>query len=114
MANNLVLDPFPDPVGHFGAPWQPFWISRPLIGRNTRSARIKKLILLKWLKMANNLGLDPFPDSVGHFGAPSQLLRILHVVLWCSVAGGKRVPPAPLGCYISIFSVATFSDPKVV
>ena len=32
MANNLGLDPFPDPVGHFGLPWQPFWISRPLIG----------------------------------------------------------------------------------
>ena len=26
MANNLGLDPFPDPVGHFGAPWRPFWI----------------------------------------------------------------------------------------
>ena len=22
---NLGLDPFPDPVGHFGAPWWPFW-----------------------------------------------------------------------------------------
>ena len=20
------LDPFPDPVGHFGAPWWPFWV----------------------------------------------------------------------------------------
>ena len=26
MANNLGLDPFPDHVGHFGAPWRPFWI----------------------------------------------------------------------------------------
>ena len=26
MANNLGLDLFPDPVGHFGAPLQPFWI----------------------------------------------------------------------------------------
>ena len=26
MANNLGLDPFPDPVGHFGAPWWPFWV----------------------------------------------------------------------------------------
>ena len=26
MPNNLGLDPFPDPVGHFGAPWRPFWI----------------------------------------------------------------------------------------
>ena len=26
MANKLRLDPFPDPVGHFGGPWRPFWI----------------------------------------------------------------------------------------
>ena len=31
MANNLGLDPFPDPVGHFGAPWQPFWIFEVLL-----------------------------------------------------------------------------------
>ena len=31
MANNLGLDPFPDPVGHFGAPWRPFWIFEVLI-----------------------------------------------------------------------------------
>ena len=24
---NLGVDTFPDPVGHFGAPWRPFWIS---------------------------------------------------------------------------------------
>ena len=66
---NLEVDTSPDPVGHFGAPRQPFWISRPLIGRNTRSARIKKLILRKLLETAYNLGLDPFPDPVGHFGA---------------------------------------------
>ena len=28
-----------------------------------RSARIKKLILRKWLEMANNLGVEPFPDQ---------------------------------------------------
>ena len=26
MPKNLGVDLFPDPVGHFGAPWQPFWI----------------------------------------------------------------------------------------
>ena len=31
MANNLGLDPFPEPVGHFGAPWRPFWIFEVLI-----------------------------------------------------------------------------------
>ena len=28
---NLGEDPFPDPVGHFGAPWWPFWIIDALI-----------------------------------------------------------------------------------
>ena len=28
---NLGVDPFPDPVSHFGAPWQPFWIFEVLI-----------------------------------------------------------------------------------
>ena len=27
----LRVDPFPDPVGHFGAPWWPFWIFEVLI-----------------------------------------------------------------------------------
>ena len=34
-----------------------------------RSARIKKLILGKLLKMPKNLGVDTFTDLVGHFGA---------------------------------------------
>ena len=29
--NNLGLESFPDPVGHFGAPWRPFWIFQVLI-----------------------------------------------------------------------------------
>ena len=29
--NNLWLDPFPDPVGHFWAPWWPFWSFEDLI-----------------------------------------------------------------------------------
>ena len=35
-----------------------------------RSARIKKLIKRKLLRMPKNLGVDTFPDPVGHFGAP--------------------------------------------
>ena len=68
--NNLGLDPFPDPIGHFWAPWRPFWISSPLIGQNTRSAWIKKLIYQQLTGAPNNLGLDPFPDHVAHFWAP--------------------------------------------
>ena len=63
MPNNLGLDPFPDPVGHFGAPWRPFCISRPLIGRVLGSKTL-------FSESDSNLGLDPFQDPVGHFGAP--------------------------------------------
>ena len=31
MPQNLEVDPFPDPVGHFGALWQQFWIFEVLI-----------------------------------------------------------------------------------
>merc|ERR1719206_469724 len=98
--NNLGLDPFPDPVGHFWAPWRPFWISRPLIGQNTRSVQIKKLIYQKLTGASNNLGLDPFPDPVGHFGAHWQAVRRCRRR---GVAGGERGPPAPLGWYSSLF-----------
>ena len=43
-----------------------------------------------------NLGVDTFPDPVGHFGL-SGLLGV------AGIAGGERVPPAPLGWYSSSF-----------
>ena len=46
VLRNLGLDPFPEPVGHFEDPWQPFCISRPLIGRNTKCSD-KKTYLAK-------------------------------------------------------------------
>ena len=61
--------PISKPCRLFWGPWLPFWILRPLIGRNTRSARIQKLIEQNLMGVPNNRGLDPFPDPVGHFGA---------------------------------------------
>ena len=46
--------------------------------------------------MANNLGLDPFPDYVCHFWPPGGHFGFCRR---CGVAGGERVPPAPLGWY---------------
>ena len=46
-----------------------------------RGARIKKLILQKWLEMPNNLGLIPFPDPVSHFLAPWRPFWILQAIL---------------------------------
>ena len=62
-----------------------------------RSARIKKLILRKLLRMPKNLGVDTFPDPVRHFGAPWRPFWILQAVRRCrrcGVAGSERVPPA--------------------
>ena len=61
-----------------------------------RIAPIKKLIYRKLTGVPNNLGLDPFADPVGHFGAHWQAVRHCRR---CGVAGGERVPPAPLGWY---------------
>ena len=55
-----------------------------------RSARIKKLIKRKLLKTSKNLVENTFPGSVSHFGFSRR----------CGVAGGERVPPAPLGWYL--------------
>ena len=93
MAHNLGLDPFPDPVDHFGGPWRPFWILQAV--RRCRrwasapgAARLVFIIIFSiffpfsgatlshrrsaWIKKLN-LGVDHFPDSVGHFGAPWRL-----------------------------------------
>ena len=97
MPNNLGLDPFPDPVGHFGAPWWPFWIFQVFYVSHTRSSQIKKLIKRKWLEMANNLGLDPFPDPVGHFGAPWRLFFFFHAL------------PVGFFCFVNPFCFAYIS-----
>ena len=41
------------------------------------------------------MGLDLFPDPVGHF----ELSRRWWYCRRCSVAGGERLPPSPLGWY---------------
>ena len=49
-----------------------------------------------------NLGVDTFPDPVSHFWAhwrPFWILQAVRRCRRCGVAGGERVPPAPLGWY---------------
>ena len=58
----------------------PFFFSSVATFSHRRSARIKKLILRKLLRMPINLGVDTFPDPVGHFGAHWQPFWILQVV----------------------------------
>ena len=76
-----------------------------------KSARIKKLVLLKLTVAPNDLGVHPFPDPVGHLGSPGGYFGLLRFSWkeWsnqavrccrrCGVAGGERVPPSPLGWY---------------
>ena len=94
-----MVNTFPDPVGHFGAPWRPFWGPRAAIldlwCSHRRNGRIKKLIQQKLIGGSNNLRFNLFPNPVGHFG----LSRRLGHPLTTGVAGGERVPPAPLGWY---------------
>ena len=83
---NLIVTHFPDSVGHFGAPWRPFWNFKVLIEGMIES----KNLLCKSCWGSNNLGFDLFPDLVGHFGLSRR----------SSVA----VPPSPLGWYYLMIS----------
>ena len=53
---NLGVKHFPDPVGHFEAPWWPFWIFEGYIEGMIESS--------------NNLRFDLFPDPVGILDKP--------------------------------------------
>ena len=50
---NPNLDPFPDPVHHFWAPWQSFWIFEVYSNQN----------IIYLIGESNNLGLDLFKPS---------------------------------------------------
>ena len=71
--------------GHYKRNYFPFFpFSVPIIER-------------KLTGVPKNIGVETFPDPVGHYGAPQR-------PFWfcgrCGIAGGERVPPAPLGWYI--------------
>ena len=94
MANNLGLDPFPDPVGHFEAPWWPFYIFEVLKEGMIES---KNLFSESWSE-------GPITEGLTYIRTPSAIW-----IEWagrccgrCGVAGGERVPPAPLGWYLTI------------
>ena len=56
------------------------------------SAGIKNLCSNSWWN-TQNLGVDIFPYPIGYFGPPGNHFRFCRQ---CCVAGGERVPPAPL------------------
>ena len=57
VPNNLGVDPFPDSVCHFGAPWQPFWIFEILIEGLMES---KNLFSESWSEGQITKGLTSF------------------------------------------------------
>ena len=69
MANNLGVNPYPDPVNHFGAPWQPFWILQA-VRRCRRRASVPftawlVLILFFLLGLVNHV-LEQPAGQLGH------------------------------------------------
>ena len=82
------------------SPTLPHFFSFIATYSHRRSARIKKLIQRKLLRMPKNLGVATFPDPINHFGFCRQ----------CSVAGGERVSPSPLGWYNLIMTKIILSE----
>ena len=96
-AQTLGINIFPDPVDHFGAPWQPFWD----FWRSPRwNNRIQKNLLFQKLSEgSNDQGLDMFSDPVSHLGPPGGHFGLCRRWGVPGVAGDERVPPAPLVWY---------------
>ena len=63
--------------------YSPFFFPSVATFSHRRSARIKKLIQRKLLRMPKNLGADTLPDPVALFGAPQQPFLILQAVNEC-------------------------------
>ena len=90
MANNLGLNPFPDPVDHFGAPWRPFLIFEVLIEGMMDS---KNLFSESWWEGPITYGLTYFGtlsgilDKVG--GEVLQAVRRFR--RWASAPGAARL-----------------------
>ena len=99
MANNLGLDPFPDLVGHFGAPWRPFWILQVVLFW-CRFVYQPGAVL--WIRLVpccwSAWGRVTFFDPLSHFWLK---LAVRCFRRW-GVADGERVPPAPLGWYLKL------------
>ena len=92
MSNNLGLNPFPDLICHFLAPWWPFWVSRLLIGQNPECSDQKTYLA----KVTRNAQLDPFPDlsprrsaRIKKLAAPGALAHRLQRRTACNTS-----PPA--------------------
>ena len=84
---NLGVDHFPDPVGHFEAPWWPFW------GSHRRNDWIKKLILRKLSEGSNKLRLDLFrtPSAILDKAGGEVLKAVRHCRRWVSALGTARL-----------------------
>ena len=66
---NLWVDPFPDPIGHFGVPWQPFLIFGVLIegiieSENLTLSLLEGPITLGWISYQALLAIWGLPFSI--------------------------------------------------
>ena len=82
------VDPVPNPVGHFLAPRQPFWILQVLIeGINELN---KKLFSWKLIWGYNNKWFNLFTDIVIHFGL-SRRSGVLDIALLQTVRSAPSI-----------------------
>ena len=93
-AKKLRVDPFPENVGYFGAPWRPFWNFEVFIVGMTES---KNLFCESRLEGPNNKVEIPFRHC-----RPFYIKQAVRCFRRYGVAGSDRVTPAPLGWYVLI------------
>ena len=86
MSKNLGADTFPDPMGHFGTTWGPFWIFDVLIEGGDQKTYLPKVDYNGQQPSGRHLSRPHGP-----FWGP---LAALLDSTGCDIAGIERVPQA--------------------
>ena len=58
---NLGIDTFPDPIGHFGAPWRPFWILQAVRRCRRWASAPFAARLVCWLRLDYSMKVHSWP-----------------------------------------------------
>ena len=66
VPKNLRVVPSPDPIGHFGTPWRPFWIFETVIEGMIESKNL----------FSESLSVGPITYGLFHFHTPSAMLDL--------------------------------------
>ena len=95
VSKNQGVDPYLDPVRHFGAPLGPLsTLDFEVLIEGVRESN--NLSSRGLIGGANSLGLDLFTDPISHFGPPGGHIEFCR---WRGVPGFEQVAPALQGMY---------------